>query len=241
MKIQKAYLNHQKVLNTLRTEFGKDTYNIQQLIKLRQVLREQSTCSISYKKLSSPETVEVTTCLHAFNKASLEKWLYKNDSCPCCRTVLLSQEEKCMQRLRKIGRRATPAPVDSPCMAIQEAMATHYSKEKPLWFPDLDYTFQLISETLGSYLKSKNHILDIGAGTGNLSKTILETHKSLFITLVDFSENMLKEVPFVLSEFKGKFNTIKDDIFQMDLGKNSYNHVISSFAIHHGRTQNEYQ
>lgn len=124
---------------------------------------------------------------------------------------------------------------------FNQEMATHYSKEKPLWFPDLDYTFQLISETLGSYLKYENHILDIGAGTGNLSKTILETHRSLFITLVDFSENMLKEAPSVLSEFKGKFKTIKNDIFQMDFGKNSYDHAISSFAIHHGRTKNDYQ
>ncbi|MBN1215659.1 MAG: class I SAM-dependent methyltransferase [Candidatus Lokiarchaeota archaeon] len=110
-----------------------------------------------------------------------------------------------------------------------------YSQKNPIWLPNFEFMFNTIVETLQLYYQSNMLILDLGAGTGNLSRKVLENLTDTNINLVDFSENMLKEVPNVLSNFKGQYSCVKDDIFHVDFEPNSYHAVISSFSIHHGR------
>lgn len=77
-------------------------------------------------------------------------------------------------------------------------VAALYSQKKPIWLLEFDYAFNLITKILNPYTKTKTKILDLGAGTGNLSRTVLERYNDVHITLLDFSENMLKEVSNVL-------------------------------------------
>ena len=120
-------------------------------------------------------------------------------------------------------------------------VADLYSQRKPLWLPEFDYAFNLITKILNPYIKTKTKILDLGAGTGNLSRTVLERYNDVHITLLDFSENMLKEAPNVLLKFTGKYEVIVDDIFDYNFEEFEFNNVISSFAIHHARGEDVYK
>lgn len=115
-----------------------------------------------------------------------------------------------------------------------------YSQKIPNWFPEVEFAFQLIADTLKSYIKPESKILDLGAGTGNLSKMIFQHYPFIDITLLDFSENMLNQVENVLKDYKDRYQTLIGDIFNFTSKKNEYNHAISSFAIHHARGEKVY-
>ncbi len=119
--------------------------------------------------------------------------------------------------------------------------ASLYSQRAPSWLPEVDFSFSLIQKTLEPFLTKNSRIADLGAGTGNLSRTIFEAYPNVKIDLIDFSENMLSEVKNVLSKFKGKYKTITEDIFKYKLKCNTYNAVVSSFAIHHAREEKVYK
>ncbi len=110
-----------------------------------------------------------------------------------------------------------------------------YSQRNPIWLPNFEFMINALVETLQLYYQPNMLILDLGAGNGNLSRKVLENLTDANINLVDFSENMLKEVPNILSNFKGQYSCVKDDIFHVDFEPNSYHAVILSFSNHHGR------
>jgi tRNA (cmo5U34)-methyltransferase len=119
--------------------------------------------------------------------------------------------------------------------------ASAYSQRTPVWLPDFEHMFGLVPRILRPHLPPGSRVLDLGAGTGNLSRTVLEHIPDISCTLMDFSPNMLAEVPNVLEPFSGRFETIEADFARADLGRNRYDAVISSFAIHHMRSLDEYR
>jgi len=119
--------------------------------------------------------------------------------------------------------------------------ASLYSQRDPSWLPEFNFSFSLIQKTIKSFINNNSIVADLGAGTGNLSRTIFEAYPDIKIDLIDFSENMLSEVKNVLSKFEGKYKTITADIFKYKLDNNSYNVVVSSFAIHHAREDTVYK
>jgi tRNA (cmo5U34)-methyltransferase len=80
-------------------------------------------------------------------------------------------------------------------------------------------------------------VLDLGCGTGNISKKVKERFPLAQITCVDMAENMIKmaqnklsnysEISYVLSDFRNL--TMDDD----------YDVVISSLALHHLETDDD--
>ncbi|MBT3273866.1 MAG: class I SAM-dependent methyltransferase [Spirochaetales bacterium] len=135
--------------------------------------------------------------------------------------------------LRKMTREEIKHRFDSETAEL-------YSQRNPSWLPDFSNAFSLIPETLALYLKEEPLILDLGAGTGNLSRTVLESIGDARITLVDFSENMLGTVPRVLASFPGQYETITADMHYLEMPSASFDAVISSFALHHCRGTDEY-
>lgn len=154
-----------------------------------------------------------------------------------------------MSEKNKIPKYIGPEISDSKTKMTREEIKTRfdmetaslYSQRNPLWLPDFEYSFALIARAIQPYMPAHAMVLDLGAGTGNLSRTVLEAYNDCRITLVDFSDNMLSEVPHVLSAFKGQYNIQVNDFFTMDYPEKQYNCVISSFAIHHGRSQDIYK
>jgi tRNA (cmo5U34)-methyltransferase len=83
-------------------------------------------------------------------------------------------------------------------------------------------------------------IIDVGAGTGNLSLRMLKQCDSCSVTLLDFSENMLNAVPEVLKDYSGRYTTVCADFATAEFPPQSFDAIISSFAIHHSRGIDEY-
>jgi tRNA (cmo5U34)-methyltransferase len=119
-------------------------------------------------------------------------------------------------------------------------VASLYSQRDPVWLPDFKYMFSLVPQVVGPFLGKDGLLLDIGAGTGNLTRSVIEKVPDAKAVLMDFSANMLSAVPQVLGQFEGRFQTITADFMDYDLGSFLYSAVISSFAIHHCRGLQEY-
>ncbi len=119
-------------------------------------------------------------------------------------------------------------------------VAELYSQRDPVWLPEFRRMFSLIPQLLRPFLEQSGTFLDIGAGTGNLSRSVLEVFPHAHAVLMDFSANMLSAVPRVLAAFPDHFKTIAADFIDADFGNEQYEAVISSFAIHHCRGEQEY-
>jgi len=77
-------------------------------------------------------------------------------------------------------------------------------------------------------------ILDLGCGTGNISKKVKERYPEAQITCVDMAENMLKIAKNKLSNYSG-ISYILSDFRDLDMD-DDYHVVISSLALHHLET-----
>ena len=85
-----------------------------------------------------------------------------------------------------------------------------------------------ITEYLNDDLK---HILDLGVGSGLELIPLFKRFPNVNITAIDIAENMLD----ILKErdFAEKIEIICGDFFEIDFGKEKYDAVISSAALHH--------
>ena len=119
--------------------------------------------------------------------------------------------------------------------------AAAYSQRKPLWLPEHDYAMRLVLKMLESYLPDSAQIVDLGAGTGNLSRRILKALPDCHVTLVDFSQNMLNEAPRLLAAFDGRYRIMLEDFWRAEFSAGEYDGVVASFALHHGRGEAVYR
>jgi tRNA (cmo5U34)-methyltransferase len=77
-----------------------------------------------------------------------------------------------------------------------------------------------------------NNILELDCGTGNLTDYIVKRYPTSTITVVDISEQILKECK---ARFKSNslINYHQTDFNDLNLEKNTFDLVTSSIAIHH--------
>jgi tRNA (cmo5U34)-methyltransferase len=118
--------------------------------------------------------------------------------------------------------------------------AEAYSQQDPVYLPEYSHALSLIVEALRPSLPPSPRIVDLGAGTGNLSRRVLAGIPDCHVTLVDFSDNMLAASKTVLAAFEGRYDTVRQDFFQAACPAGSVHGVVSSFAIHHARGDGEY-
>ncbi len=123
---------------------------------------------------------------------------------------------------------------------FDQETAAAYSQQDPVYLPDYSNALNLVIQALQIDLPAQPTILDLGAGTGNLSRRVLGAIPDSQVTLIDFSLNMLAETSTVLANYPGRYNTICADFFAFDLPPAAYDGVVSSFAIHHARGTAEY-
>lgn len=69
--------------------------------------------------------------------------------------------------------------------------ASLYSQRNPVWLPDFKHMFSVVPRLVGPFLQEDGLFLDIGAGTGNLTRSVLEKVPFAEAVLIDFSANML--------------------------------------------------
>ena len=110
--------------------------------------------------------------------------------------------------------------------------------------PDFQYTHELLFRTMATLVPSAPSVLDLGAGTGRLSKLVLGRFPQSQITLLDISEKLLTEAARRLEETGAEFRTVVGDLFADDdvqLEADSFDCVVSSYALCHGRLESEYE
>ncbi len=76
-----------------------------------------------------------------------------------------------------------------------------------------------------------NEILDLGVGTGLELISLFERFPNAKVTAIDITENMLEVLK--TREFAKNITIICRDFFEVDFGKEKFDAVISSAALHH--------
>lgn len=118
--------------------------------------------------------------------------------------------------------------------------AQAYSQQDPVYLPEYAAALSLLIDAISDSLPESPRILDLGAGTGNLARRILGRQPGSFVTLLDFSQNMLDGAAEVLARFDGRYEIQCGDFFTAEFPEASFDAVVSSFAIHHSRGAQEY-
>lgn len=107
--------------------------------------------------------------------------------------------------------------------------AEKYDKIRKLIIPCFDDLYN-ITKNLANSKKDKPHILDLGAGTGLLTKYLFEKYPKAEFTLIDISEEMLKLAKNRFQRYNN-FKYITADYLEHDF--KNFDIIISSLSIHH--------
>lgn len=82
--------------------------------------------------------------------------------------------------------------------------------------PDFQHTHELMFRTMATLVPPAPSVLDLGAGTGRLSKLVLSRFPQSQVTLLDISEKLLTEAARQLEETGAEFRTVVGDLFADD-------------------------
>ena len=107
--------------------------------------------------------------------------------------------------------------------------AEKYDKIRKLIIPCFDDLYN-ITKNLANSKKDKPHILDLGAGTGLLTKYLFEKYPKAEFTLIDISEEMLKLAKNRFQRYNN-FKYITADYLEHDF--KNFDIIVSSLSIHH--------
>ncbi len=121
--------------------------------------------------------------------------------------------------------------------------AAAYGTNMAAWIPDFAYAHQLLLDSIALYLPPNGSSLELGAGSGRVSKVLLERFPDLHLTLVDISANMLGEAAKHVAPYADRSQAIVHDIFdsRLDFPAHSFDCVVSVFAICHAQGMDIYE
>ena len=106
-----------------------------------------------------------------------------------------------------------------------------FFNEKIASYDQVHEIYMETKKSLTDYLdKNITKILDLGAGIGFELIHLFEIYPNASVTVIDISENMLKELS--KRDFANCVTMICGDFFEKDFG-NNYDAVISTSALHH--------
>lgn len=119
-----------------------------------------------------------------------------------------------------------------------------YRKEAPLVIFDAQMLFEQLLDVVDKIFPDANariKILDIGAGNGMLTELILNKYPNSEITMLDFSPEMLQsaEAYFEMKNLKGNIKHVVSNFITDDLPQESFDLIISSYALHHIRNEED--
>jgi tRNA (cmo5U34)-methyltransferase len=109
-------------------------------------------------------------------------------------------------------------------------------------FVDSKLSLEIATESAKRLVPHALNLLDIGSGAGNYTLKMLSKSPNLNCTLIDLSKPMLdKAFDRISKQTKGNIATIESDIRNIELEDNSFDIILSGAALHHLRTDNEWQ
>lgn len=86
-------------------------------------------------------------------------------------------------------------------------------------------------------VSDKFKVLDLGTGTGNVSKAVKEKFKHANIDCIDIAEKMIEMAKIKLGDY-GDIHYYTGDFYEFEF-EEKYDVVVSSLALHHIKTDNE--
>jgi tRNA (cmo5U34)-methyltransferase len=121
--------------------------------------------------------------------------------------------------------------------------AASYGEGMARWIPDFDFAHQLLLESLAIHLPDHPVGVELGAGTGRVSRLLLDAFPQLQLTLVDLSPNMLAAAEQRLAPFGDRCQVVVHDIFDdgLNFPPGAVDCVVSVFAICHARGSSVYE
>lgn len=121
--------------------------------------------------------------------------------------------------------------------------ASSYGSTMSRWVPDYAYAHQLLLESIAVQAPAVKNIIELGAGSGRVSKMLLEAFPQAHLTMVDLSPNMLGEAERQLATYQQRCNFIVHDIFDAGLSfpPQSSDCVVSVFAVCHAHGEAVYR
>lgn len=120
-------------------------------------------------------------------------------------------------------------PHDAPTMF--DAHAASYEAERRLLIPPYDDLYGTAVNALALTLRPVRRLLDLGAGTGLLSRRVRTAHPDTLLTLMDGAPRMLAEARSALGDAAAYVTADLAD----PLPAGEWDAVVSALAIHHLR------
>jgi tRNA (cmo5U34)-methyltransferase len=112
-----------------------------------------------------------------------------------------------------------------------EAVAEEYDETVQLKIPYYDDLVKALINSIPFNKEDKFKVLDLGCGTGNISKFIKETFPNSYLTCLDLSEKMIEMAKIKLKDYDN-IEFLNNDFQNIDY-KNEFDMIVSSLAIHH--------
>lgn len=119
-----------------------------------------------------------------------------------------------------------------------ESEAKKFDNVIPLLIPFYNDIYNILIDSIPFYRNMPINVLDIGCGTGTFAKIIKEKFPYAKITCLDFAKNMIDIAKEKLNAYKNDINFLVGDFNNLNL-KNEYDVIVSSFALHHIKTNEE--
>lgn len=108
--------------------------------------------------------------------------------------------------------------------------------------PSFEYSHELLLRTIQAFGAEEGLILDLGAGTGRLTRLVLERFSNCTMILSDVSEPLLAEAERSLSAYSNRISVKPGDLFgDLTFPEEKIDCVISAYAICHGRSEADYR
>jgi tRNA (cmo5U34)-methyltransferase len=130
--------------------------------------------------------------------------------------------------------------------AFEHPSAPKFVDKTSSWLPESEAVHDRLLDALDPYLANGGRVLDLGAGTGRLTRLVLDRFPECSVVAADYSETMRAVAAESLTEYGDRVSLIEFDMFDtpwrseyFDLS--NFDAVVSGFAIHHGRTFDEYK
>lgn len=125
---------------------------------------------------------------------------------------------------------------------FEEDSAANLPVEIDRWLPESEFVHDQLFHQLDPLLSEGGSVLELDAGTGRLSRLLLDRYSQIEMVLLDFSLTMLDRVPSNLSGYEDRYRIEHRDFFVDEpFPCSGVSAVVSAFALHHGTTHDVYR